>query len=90
MKKILLKLLLFIGVCFTFTLIYLFLEDSNFVGFSSKVKNDNSRLNKVINRFYFSIICGSTIGFGDMHPRTNIAKLLVICQILLLFLIICI
>ena len=34
-------------------------------------KNDKTLLQKLFNRFYFSIISLSTIGFGDISPKTN-------------------
>ena len=41
-----------------------------------------SLLQKYFNRFYFSVITGTTLGYGDIYPSTNIVKLLTIIQTL--------
>lgn len=58
----------------------------------SDIKDDilikKSFWSKLFDRFYFSIVSGSTLGFGDIYPKTNLTRLLVIIQLLLLFLIV--
>ena len=58
----------------------------------SDIKDDvvikKSFWNKFFDRFYFSIVSGSTLGFGDIYPKTKLTRLLVIIQLMLLFLII--
>ena len=58
----------------------------------SDIKDDvvikKSFWNKFFDRFYFSIVSGSTLGFGDIYPKTKVTRLLVIIQLMLLFLII--
>lgn len=55
----------------------------------SDIKNDvvvkKSFWDKYFDRFYFSIVTGSTLGFGDIYPKTKITRLLVVIQLLLLF-----
>lgn len=43
---------------------------------------------KVFDRVYFSIVTGSTLGYGDIYPNSRLTKLLVIIHLLILFLII--
>jgi hypothetical protein len=75
------KFFLFLIICIIMTLIYYNIPNNHFGG------NINDS-NKLFNCFYYSIISGSTLGFGDIYPKTNITKLLVIGQIFLLFFII--
>mgnify|MGYP001234175151 FL=1 len=39
----------------------------------------------VLDPFYFSFTTMSTVGYGDYTPKTNLAKVLVMCQQSLLF-----
>lgn len=39
----------------------------------------------VLDPFYFSFTTMSTVGYGDYIPKTNLAKVLVMCQQSLLF-----
>ena len=34
----------------------------------------------VLDPFYFSFTTMSTVGYGDYSPKTNLAKVLVMCQ----------
>ena len=58
----------------------------------SDIKEDvvakSNFLDKLFDRFYFSIVSGTTVGFGDIYPKSRLTRLLVIIQLLLLFLII--
>jgi len=68
----------YILILFFFTLLY-----STF-GYSSddwngmENENDNTFFEKIFNRFYFSSITFSTIGYGDISPKTFILKILTI------------
>lgn len=44
--------------------------------------------NKFFDRLYFSVVSGSTVGFGDIYPKTKLTRLLVMIQLMMLFLII--
>lgn len=44
-----------------------------------------SILSRVTNRLYFAIVTGSTVGFGDIYPKSWIAKLLAGVQIAVMF-----
>ena len=39
----------------------------------------------MLDPFYFSFTTMSTVGYGDYTPKTNLAKVLVMCQQSLLF-----
>ena len=138
MKRILIKLGVFLIVCIIFSLIYLLIPDKNFGGINKiqtileeelveKVvekkiketfKNKNSSdvnlnsisseidnvidisstditnikkesyFDKYFDRLYFSIVTGTTLGFGDIYPNSKLTKLLVILHLVILFLII--
>ena len=133
MSKIFLyKILLFLVICFLFSIVYLLLPDKSFGGinkiqtlleeellesvltkkikenFSNKIDLDKiddevekvvsdikddivikkSFWNKFFDRFYFSIVSGTTLGFGDIYPKTKITRFLVILQLLVLLVII--
>ena len=138
MKKILIKLGIFLIVCIIFSVIYLFIPDKNFGGINKiqtileeelvekavekkikeTFKNKNSSdvnlnsisseidnvidisstditnikkenyFDKYFDRLYFSIVTGTTLGFGDIYPNSKLTKLLVILHLVILFLII--
>ena len=138
MKKILIKLGVFLIVCIIFSVIYLFIPDKNFGGINKiqtileeelvekavekkikeTFKNKNSSdvnlnsisseidnvididstnitdikkesyFDKYFDRLYFSIVTGTTLGFGDIYPNSKLTKLLVILHLVILFLII--
>jgi hypothetical protein len=43
-------------------------------------KIDQSLLQKTYNRFYYAIITGCLLGYGDIYPISNIAKLISMVQ----------
>lgn len=138
MKKIVIKLGVFLLICFIFSIIYLFIPDKNFGGINKiqtileeelvekavekkikeTFKNKNSSdvnlnsisseidnvidisstditnikkesyFDKYFDRLYFSIVTGTTLGFGDIYPNSKLTKLLVILHLVILFLII--
>jgi len=81
MHTIFQKFFLFIIICFIITIIYYNIPDNHFGG---NISNNN----KFFNCFYYSIISGSTLGFGDIYPKSNLTKLIVLCQVFFLFFII--
>jgi hypothetical protein len=81
MHTIFQKFFLFILISFLITIIYYHIPDNHFGG-------DISNNNKLLNCFYYSIISGSTVGFGDIYPKSNLTKIIVIFQVFFLFLII--
>tara|TARA_Y100000389_G_C17427412_1_gene500409 strand:+ start:862 stop:1281 length:420 start_codon:yes stop_codon:yes gene_type:complete len=43
----------------------------------------SSSIQKIFDRIYFSFVTGSTLGYGDIYPRTNYCKVIVIIQLLI-------
>ena len=62
------KLILHLIVYVTFTIIYSNLPDDDFI--------INSDLSKQYNRLYFSAITHTTIGYGDISPKSSRCKLI--------------
>ena len=51
----------------------------------SNVNNDitnKSKMQKFFDRVYFSIVTGTTLGYGDIYPLSNKVKIIVILQLL--------
>lgn len=138
MKKIVIKLFIFLIICIIFSIIYMFIPDKYFGGINKiqsileqelvekvvekKIKEQfkdkktlnvdiddiSSEIDKVINidsdsvtnikkdskfdryfdRLYFSIVTGTTLGFGDIYPNSKLTKGLVMLHLIILFLII--
>ena len=49
-----------------------------------KKENDNTLIEKFFNRFYFSSITFSTIGYGDISPNTPLLRVFTCCFALLI------
>ena len=62
-----------------FTLLFSTLDESHF-NYLYPPKKGN--LEYVVERFYFTIVTISTIGYGDITPKTVVARLLTIALIL--------
>ena len=51
----------------------------------SNINNDitnKSKIQKFFDRVYFSIVTGTTLGYGDIYPLSNKVKIIVILQLL--------
>ena len=44
------------------------------------IDKESTLWDKLFNRFYFSIVTLSTVGYGDITPRTKTARMLVMIQ----------
>tara|TARA_B100001093_G_C26454960_1_gene853924 strand:+ start:408 stop:695 length:288 start_codon:yes stop_codon:yes gene_type:complete len=64
-----------IVVILFFSILFTFLSDEHFAGIEDKKSN---LVNRFLNRLYFTVITISSIGYGDYHPTSPIAKMLVL------------
>ena len=51
----------------------------------SSLEPGHFQFKSVLDPFYFSFTTMSSVGYGDITPKTNLAKVLVMCQQSLLF-----
>mgnify|MGYP000643855606 FL=1 len=51
----------------------------------SSLEPGHFQFKSVLDPFYFSFTTMSSVGYGDYTPKTNLAKVLVMCQQSLLF-----
>ena len=90
LHKKLTKLAMFVTSIIFFATIYHYGCDDNDFYSSIKLKNSPCGLQTLKNWYdamYFSTIVQSTLGYGDISPKKNTAKLLVICQVMISFII---
>lgn len=87
------RLFLVFGLIISVTIIsfaidYSCLFEYNELAFSGILKGPSSYLEKLPNFIYFSVTTFATVGFGDIVPVSGIARVLVLLEIFLSFLII--
>ena len=86
--EVVIRLILFTIFIFIFSIMYATLCDAEkdfYYGIYPKPQN--TLMNNHIDYLYFSTQIQSTLGFGDMAPKTNKTRILVIFQILTSFII---
>lgn len=76
---------LYFLVLIIFSLIYWLLGTSENFNFDKKTNNNSDSLT-FINSLYFSFITQSTIGYGDITPKSELMRIIVMCQLILLVL----
>ena len=82
-KKELLKIILLqLGIIFAFSVIYYIMDSDNFIFRNTNIKKEE---NNYLDYFYFSTVTSASTGFGDISPKTTIAKVIVTLQILLTY-----
>lgn len=74
-KNPLLWIIFYIFLIFIFAFVYQMLPENSF--------NNNFNNSIYLNTLYFSTVCITTLGFGDIYPVTNLAKVLVTTEVLL-------
>tara|TARA_X000000950_G_scaffold288406_1_gene405026 strand:+ start:465 stop:824 length:360 start_codon:yes stop_codon:yes gene_type:complete len=47
--------------------------------------DEYNMIHRIFNRFYFSVVTGTTLGFGDIYPNTILTKSLVIFHLFVIF-----
>lgn len=55
--------------------------DPEIVSVSRQV-TDKSQLQEFYDRFYFAVVTGTTLGYGDIQPASNKVKFLTLCQLM--------
>lgn len=48
----------------------------------SKSVTQKSSLQEFYDRFYFAVVTGTTLGYGDIQPASNKVKFLTLCQLM--------
>ena len=82
-KKELFKIILLqLGIIFVFSVIYYNMHSENFI---FRSRDDKKFENNYLDYFYFSTVTSASTGFGDISPKTTIAKIVVTMQILLTY-----
>jgi hypothetical protein len=64
------KLVKIIGIIVFFSCVGILIPSNHFNGLENE-----AILDRIVNRFYFTFTTISTVGYGDISPKSNIAKL---------------
>ena len=76
--------ILFINLLFAFIYFYICDDENDWEESIEDTKNDgNNSIDVFFRRLYFSFVVFSSVGFGDIIPKSKKARLLVIIQIML-------
>lgn len=70
-------------LCIYTLIFFIFCDESDFSGFDEERKMGS--LERLLNMFYFTSVTCSTIGYGDIYPKTIKSRL--ICSSLILLII---
>ena len=62
------------------TIIYLFIAYDSTQWDGVNNSNDKGLLNKIVNRFYYSVNVSTSFGLGPISPTSNLLKLITILQ----------
>ena len=83
MDTIFLELLILIYTFLFFFIVYcIFAWNTN--EWNGIEQEDNTITEKVVNRFYFTLSTSTTVGFGNISPKTIKCKLLVSIQMIVI------
>ena len=84
-KNVYHKLLLFCLSIIIYSFVYYkFFTKDDFI-YDTHLKKPQKAYNKYFEMLYFSVINQSTVGFGDISPKSQMAKVVVMIQILTSF-----
>jgi hypothetical protein len=56
-------------------------KETEITSINNDITNKN-RIQKFFDRVYFSIVTGTTLGYGDIYPLSNRVKIIVVLQLL--------
>jgi hypothetical protein len=86
MNKVLLELLILVITIFVFFFTYFFVcnETRHWNGITDK--EDTTKIDKIVNRIYFTLSTATTVGFGHISPKTILCKIIVSVQLIVILL----
>jgi voltage-gated potassium channel len=79
MQKVYIIALIIVG----FTCIFTCFDNSHF-NYNGNMQSETDFMDRIIDRLYFTTITSSTIGYGDITPRTNITKILTLIMVFIM------
>lgn len=79
------KITVLIVTIITFSIVYTQLGKEHWSGMDDNIDENTKHpfLQKLLNRFYFTMTTTSTVGYGDIHPVSNIARCIVMLNMIL-------
>lgn len=60
-----------------FTIVFSMFDDDDFEGDASGI----------INRMYFTVVSATTVGYGDVYPKSPACRLMVVVYLMIMFMI---
>ena len=79
-RDLLIKISIYFAAMMVFLVILLAFDHTNWNGIEEE--NDQTMGEKLMNRFYFICTTFSTAGYGDITPKSNTARMIVIVMLL--------
>lgn len=58
--------------------------DNNHFNYNGNMQPETDFIDRIIDRLYFTTITSSTIGYGDITPRTNITKIITLIMVFIM------
>jgi len=79
-------LYIFIILIIFWLLLVLFCKDGDIHFNGLNKENDSTISDKLFNRFYFSTVTLTTLGYGDISPKSRTARTITLVFVLIIFL----